>query len=149
MSNEIVPAYTESTELAETTANYIQGDINTFDLTTNEGKLGTLAAINNAESLNGHEGEVLEVVDCITMPGIRKSRDPRLPDTPCTNTYLVLRNGKVLMSQSTGVERSVRTIAAMFPDFGKNTLPDGFIPLAFIAKDLANGNTIKNLVPQI
>lgn len=149
MSQEITAYVAEPTEIASASAcNSVQGDVNTFDLATNEGKLATLKTLNSADSLNGHEGEILDIVDCVTKPGIRKSRDPRLPNTPCTDTYLVLLDGTVLMTQSEGVANSVREIAAMFPDFGKATLPDGCIHAAFVAKDLPNGNTIKNLVPQ-
>lgn len=149
MTQEITAYVAEPTEIASASVcNAVQGDVNTFDLATNEGKLATLKTLNSADSLNGHEGEILDIVDCVTKPGIRKSRDPRLPNTPCTNTYLVLLDGTVLMTQSEGVANSVREIAAMFPDFGKDSLPDGCIHAAFAAKNLPNGNTIKNLVPQ-
>ena len=101
MTQEITAYVAEPTEIASASAcNAVQGDVNTFDLTTNEGKLATLKTLNSADSLNGHEGEILDIVDCVTKPGIRKSRDPRLPNTPCTDTYLVLLDGTVLMSQS-------------------------------------------------
>lgn len=150
MTQELTAYVADRAELAPAASacNSIQGDVNTFDLSTNEGKLATLKTLNSADSLNGHEGEILDIVDCVTKPGIRKSRDPRLPNTACTDTYLVLKDGTVLMSQSEGVASSVREIAAMFADFGKNSLPDGCIHCAFVAKDLPNGNTIKNLVPQ-
>lgn len=138
---------TTATELAKNPSFEIpEGFINTFDLTTDEGKFSVLAALNGAEPLNDHVGEVLQVCDCITEPGIRKARDNRSEDTHCINTYLVTVDGMAYFSQSDGVARSVRMIAALWGDFGKST-ELGYLNLCCIEKKLANGNTIKNIVP--
>lgn len=152
--NEIMQ--TPVNEIVQTSVNDIEqkssvtGFVNTYDLTTYEGKIKTLQATNNAAPLNGHEGEVLEVVDIITMSGIRKGRNGA-PDTQCQNTYLVTKpdeNGSstCYFTQSDGIARDVNMIVAMFPDVGKSTV-DGHLNLTVRIEQLGNGNTIKRLVP--
>lgn len=120
----------------------VQGFINTCDLDTLDGKMRSANAINSAVSLNDHVGEVLRVVDVITMPGIRKGRNGQA-DTPCQNTYLIDEDGITYFSQSDGVKRSINTTMSIFKicDAGK-----GYLPLACKADVLPNGNTIKTLV---
>ena len=121
------------------------GFINTLDLSTNEGKIATVNAMNNSEPLNNHVGEIIEVVDCITIPGIRKGRNGA-PDTECVNTHLIDTKGNVYFSQSDGVARSIRSFAALWPDFGKGTTVEGFLPMVCKNIELANGNTLKTMV---
>ena len=116
----------------------VQGYINTCDLDTLDGKMRSANAINSAVSLNDHVGEVLRVVDVITMPGIRKGRNGQA-DTPCQNTYLIDEDGITYFSQSDGVKRSMSIFKTC--DAGK-----GCLPLACKADVLPNGNTIKTLV---
>lgn len=120
----------------------VQGYINTCDLDTLDGKMRSANAINSAVSLNDHVGEVLRVVDVITMPGIRKGRNGQA-DTPCQNTYLIDADGVTYFSQSDGVKRSINTTMSIFKtcDAGK-----GYLPLACKSDVLPNGNTIKTLV---
>lgn len=119
--------------------------INTMNLSTFEGKAATINALNSALSLKDAKDTVLDICDCVTTSGMRKSRDPRVPDTECQNTYLIDTTGNAWFTQSDGIARSVRMIAMMFPDFGKNT-PDGCLHLKVQANELPNGNTIKSLV---
>lgn len=140
---------TESTELAPTVnlEQVMSKDgslLNTMNLATTEGKVQTINALNNAISLKEAKDTVLNICDCITMPGIRKGRGGA-PDTECINTYLIDTEGNAWFSQSDGINRSVRMIAMMFPDFGKST-KEGSLPMHVDAKELANGNTIKSLV---
>lgn len=90
---------------------------------------------------------VLDVVDIFQTPGIRKSRNPMIPDTPCVNTYLLTADGATYMSQSDGIARSARDLVspAMFPDCGKS-LEAGCLRLAVHSKQLDNGNSVKSLV---
>lgn len=120
----------------------VQGFINTCDLSTLNGKMRSANAINSAVSLNDHVGEVLCIVDVITMPGARKGRNGQ-PDTPCQNTYLIDIDGTTYFSQSDGVKRSINTTLSIFKtcDAGK-----GYLPLACKSDVLPNGNTIKTLV---
>lgn len=118
--------------------------INTMNMTTTEGKITTINALNNAISLKEAKDTVLDVCDCITMPGTRKGRGG-MPDTECQNTYLIDTNGNAWFTQSDGIARSVRMIAMMFPDFGKSTT-DACLHVRVDERELANGNTIKNLV---
>lgn len=120
----------------------VQGFINTCDLDTLDGKMRSANAINSAVSLNDHVGEVLRVVDVITMPGIRKGRNGQA-DAPCQNTYLIDADGVTYFSQSDGVKRSINTTLSIFKkcDAGK-----GYLSLVCKSDVLPNGNTIKTLV---
>ena len=121
----------------------VQGYINTCDLDTLDGKMRSANAIMVLEHGEIIErGEVLRVVDVITMPGIRKGRNGQA-DTPCQNTYLIDEDGITYFSQSDGVKRSINTTMSIFKtcDAGK-----GYLPLACKADVLPNGNTIKTLV---
>lgn len=120
----------------------VQGFINTCDLDTLDGKMRSANAINSAVSLNDHVGEVLRIVDVITMPGVRKGRNGQA-DTPCQNTYLIDADGVTYFSQSDGVKRSINTTLSIFKkcDAGK-----GYLPLVCKSDFLPNGNTIKTLV---
>lgn len=120
----------------------VQGFVNTCDLNTLNGKMRSANAINSAVSLNDHVGEVLYIVDVITMPGVRKGRNGQA-DTPCQNTYLIDTDGTTYFSQSDGVKRSINTMLSIFKkcDAGK-----GYLPLACRSDVLPNGNTIKTLV---
>lgn len=141
MTNEIISA-NENTNISFAVPT---GFINTFDLTTNEGKIATVNAINNSEPLNDHVGEVIKVVDCITIPGVRKGRNG-MPDTECVNTHLIDVDGKVYFSQSDGVARSIRSFAALWPDFGKGTTVEGYLSMICKEISLPNGNTLKTMV---
>lgn len=120
----------------------VQGFINTCDLDTLDGKMRSANAINSAVSLNDHVGDVLRIVDVITMPGVRKGRNGQA-DTPCQNTYLIDADGITYFSQSDGVKRSINTTLSIFKkcDAGK-----GYLPLVCKSDFLPNGNTIKTLV---
>lgn len=148
---------TETTELAQTENNEVMPAVNmeqimssngsfmnTMNLATNEGKIATLNAVNSALSLKDAKDTVLDICDCITMPGVRKGRNGA-PDTDCQNTYLIDTEGNAWFTQSDGIARSVRMIAMMFPDFGK-TMEDKCLHVKVDSKELANGNTIKSLV---
>lgn len=143
MAKEIVKA--ESVELATNIDFDVKtGYINTFDMSTIEGKMDVINAVNSTESLNAHVGEVLKINNCITMPGIRKGRNGA-PDTECQNTILVDVDGISYFSQSDGVARDICLISSVFPDFGKNS-NEGYLKLVCISKDLPNGNSLKSVV---
>lgn len=125
--------------------------ITTIDNDSAEAKLEVVAAINAATSLNEYIEEngtdtIIDVRNIFTMPGVRKSRDPRLPDTPCQNTYLITAEGECLMSQSDGIYRSAAIIAQMFPTLEISEGDKG-MRMRVQVKKLANGNTVKSLVP--
>lgn len=120
----------------------VTGFINTCDLTTIEGKKKTVNAINNAASLNDHVGEVLKIVDVITMSGVRKGRNG-MPDTECQNTYLIDEDGASYFSQSDGVARSLKVIMSIYQGCDAGS---GYLPLACKAETLPNGNTLKSIV---
>ena len=121
------------------------GFINTYDLSTNEGKMKVVNATNNSVPLKDYMDTELHIVDCVTMPGVRKGRNG-MPDTECKNVHLIDENGVSYFSQSDGVSRAVQMFAAMWPDFGKQTTPEGYLAVKCIAQELPNGNTLKTLV---
>lgn len=98
-------------------------------------------AMNDAESLSGHEGETLNVIGVFTKPGIRRARDKNGVDTPCTNTTLVCEDGIAYFSQSEGVRNAVDNfMAAGLFDEGE------VVPMKLVSSKLPNGNTRKTLV---
>lgn len=98
-------------------------------------------AMNNAESLADHEGEVLNVIGVFTKPGIRRARDKNGVDTPCTNTTLVCEDGTAYFSQSEGVRNAADNfMAAGVFDEGE------IVPMKLVSSKLPNTNTRKTLV---
>ena len=135
MTNEL------STNIA---ANIIpEGAFNTVDMSTFEGAMKVTNAINNSQSLSeyveNNDNPILNVVDIVVTPGMRKSRDGG-EDTPCEDTRLILADGISLMTQSGGIARSARFIAGLCGA----ELHSGIL-IRVVAQKLRNGNTIKNL----
>lgn len=98
-------------------------------------------AMNNAESLADHEGEVLNVIGVFTKPGIRRARDKNAVDMPCTNTTLVCEDGTAYFSQSEGVRNAADNfMAAGLFDEGE------IVPMKLVSSVLPNKNTRKTLV---
>lgn len=131
-----------TTELTTTTqANANDNYRNTLDLATIEGKKATLNALNSAVSLNDYNDTPLTIVDIITTPGVRKSRNAGIADTPCQNTYLIDYEGKAYFTQSDGIARSVNGILAFLTPA---EIHEG-IAMCVRSNKIANGNTIKSL----
>lgn len=143
--NSIVKANTELANTENVNFAIPTGFINTYDLSTNEGKMKVVNATNNSVPLKDYMDKELHIVDCVTMPGIRKGRNG-MPDTECKNVHLIDVNGVSYFSQSDGVSRAVQMFAAMWPDFGKETTANGYLAVKCIAQELPNGNTLKTLV---
>lgn len=98
-------------------------------------------AMNNAESLSDHEGEILNVIGVFAKPGIRRARDKNGFDTPCTNTTLVCEDGTAYFSQSEGVRNAADNFMAA------GLFVEGeIIPMKLVSSKLPNGNTRKTLV---
>lgn len=136
MANEIMSA--ETTEIANVDFNIPEGFICTVDLSTDEGKVAVATALNGALPLKDYVNKELILKDVVTTSGVRA-----VSGTTCTNTYLILADGKVLFSQSDGVARSIRTIVALWRgDFGE----DGR-KIKCIEQRLNNGNSLKTIVP--
>lgn len=134
-----------STELATTdsttTALYNASNYTTFEADTTEKRKLAANAINNAESLSDHEGEVLDVIGIMTMPGVRKARQVGQADMPCTNTYLICEGGRAYFSQSEGVRRAADSFLAL------GIFEDGEVVKMHVeSKVMANGNSLKTLV---
>ena len=118
-----------------------RGCICTVDITTMDGKLDVMNALNGSTSLSEHEGETLMVKNIVTTAGVRSRTGEA-----CTNTHLILADGTTLFSQSDGVKRSVEVLVALFTVNGVCDFGDG-IALKLVSQKLNNGNTLKTLVP--
>jgi hypothetical protein len=142
MSNEIMNVNENAIAKAENSADFEipQGYICTVDITTLEGKLDLMNALNGSSSLADHVGEVLMVKNVVTTQGVRSRTGEE-----CTNTYLLLADGTTLFSQSDGVKRSVKVLVALFTINGVCDFGDG-IALMCTEKKLPNGNSLKELV---
>ena len=129
----------ETTEIVTNDFNITDGYICTLDRTTDTGKVAIAKALNGSEPLKDHMDEVLHLAGVITTPGMRSQTGEE-----CTNNYLVLDDGTVLFSQSDGVTRSLKVIAALW----SGDLHDGkTIDVKCITQSLTNGNTLKTIVP--
>ena len=145
MAKEITKVENTAITASDNSFDIPTGFINTFDITTDEGKKQVLKSFNASEPLNNHVGECLKICDCITAPGTRKGRNG-MPDVPCQNTYLIDVDGVTYFSQSDGVARSLQMFAALYPDFGKSS-EKGYIEISCVEQALNNGNTLKTLIP--
>jgi hypothetical protein len=129
----------DATEIVTNDFNITDGYICTLDRTTDNGKVAIAKALNGSEPLKNHMDEVLHLAGVITTPGTRSQTGAE-----CTNNYLVLDDGTVLFSQSDGVTRSLKVIAALW----SGDLHDGkTIDVKCITQNLTNGNTLKTIVP--
>lgn len=129
----------ETTEIVANDFNISEGFICTLDRTTDSGKVAIAKALNGSEPLKDHMNEVLHLAGVITTPGVRAQSGAN-----CTNNYLVLDDGTVLFSQSDGVTRSLKVIAALWG----GDLHDGkTVDVKCISQNLTNGNTLKTIIP--
>lgn len=120
---------------------YTPSSYSSIKATDAETKKLVVNAMNNAESLSDHEGEILNVIGVFTKPGIRRARDKNGVDMPCTNTTLVCEDGTAYLSQSEGVRNAADNfMAAGLFDEGE------IVPMKLVASKLPNGNTRKTLV---
>ena len=140
MANEIMVANENAIERGndfEIPRSYIC----TVDISTFEGKMAVMNALNGAQSLSDHMDETLLVKDIVTTQGVRSRTGEE-----CVNTHLILADGTALFSQSDGVHRAVRSLVALFTMNGVCDFGDG-IAIKCIEQPLRNGNTLKTLVP--
>lgn len=129
----------ETTEIVTNDFNISEGFICTLDRTTDTGKVAIAKALNGSEPLKDHMDEVLHLAGVITTPGRRTQTGAE-----CTNNYLVLDDGTVLFSQSDGVTRSLKVIAALW---GGNLHDGKTVDVKCITQNLNNGNTLKTIIP--
>ena len=143
MAEEIIKANESAIAKSENSADFEipRGYICTVDISTMDGKLDVMNALNGSTALAEHEGETLLVKNIVTTQGTR-SRTGEV----CTNTHLILADGSCLFSQSDGVKRSVEVLVALFTINGVCDFGDG-IPVKLHSQKLPNGNTLKTLVP--
>ena len=107
----------------------------TVDTDTVEGKKVAANALNAAVSLKELGDKKFKLVNVITTPGTRSQTNEE-----CINTYLIDAKGTAYFTQSTGILRSAKNLAAIFNgDFG-----DG-IDVQVVSNPTNTGNTIKSL----
>lgn len=107
----------------------------TVDTNTVEGKKLAANALNAAVSLKELGDKKFRLVNVITTPGTRSQTNE-----DCINTYLIDAKGTAYFTQSTGILRSAKNLAAIFnEDFG-----DG-IDVQVVSNPTNTGNTIKSL----
>lgn len=124
---------------------YTPSEYSTIAAATKEQKKMVLNAMNDAGSLNQwckeNPGAVLHVIGCFTQPGVRRSRDGKSADTPCTNTTLICEDGSAYLTQSEGIRRSIDSF------YSAGIFDDGeVVDMKVVEKTIAGGNTIKHLI---
>lgn len=136
MNNDtMITMYDQSNDL------YVPSQQSTIQISDSETRKLVVNAMNNADSLSKHEGEILNVIGAFTKPGIRRARDKNAVDMPCTNTTLVCDDGTAYFSQSEGVRNAVDNFIAA------GLFEDGeVIPMKLVSDTMPNGNTRKTLV---
>lgn len=144
MTNEDTQPTNENTQLApmnNCTDLYTPASYSSIQATDTATKKLVVNAMNNAESLSVHEGEILNVIGVFTKPGVRRARDKNGVDMPCTNTTLVCEDGTAYFSQSEGVRNAADNfMAAGLFDDGE------IVPMKLVSSKFPNGNTRKTLV---
>lgn len=107
----------------------------TVDTSTVEGKKVAANALNAAVSLKELGDKKFKLVNVITTPGTRSQTGE-----DCINTYLIDAKGNAYFTQSTGILRSAKNLAAIFNDgFGEG------IDVQVVSNPTNTGNTIKSL----
>lgn len=120
---------------------YAPSNYSSLQPTDSESRKLVVNAMNNAQSLAEHEGEVLSVIGVFTKAGVRRARDKNGVDAPCTNTTIVCSDGSAYFTQSEGVRNAVDNFMAA------NLFADGEpVEMRLVSAKLPNGNTRKTLV---
>lgn len=112
-----------------------EGFVNTVNMDSFEGAATVANAINASVSLNDYENDILDVVDIVTVPGVRAQSGDE-----CINTHLILADGTTVFSQSAGIARSAKFIVGFLGDY----IHDG-IRVRVKEQKLRNGNSLKSL----
>jgi len=121
--------------------------VSTLNMSDPAAKVKAYNALSDAISLNDVMGATLTIVDILTFPGVRKSRDGSA-DKPCVNVALIDADGSVYFSQSEGVYNSAMRMVSLWfdPTHPENGLNNGQgIKCVCKEQTLRNGNTIKKL----
>ena len=122
-----------------------RGYICTLDISSISGKMQLATALNAAKSMRDLVNVPLSVENIVTTEGVR-ARTGEM----CVNTYLFTSDGNVYFTQSEGIARAVKIIIGLFADpaTGEFVSPASLgVGLKVEEQILANGNTLKTLVP--
>ncbi len=116
--------------------------INTIDLNTFEGRKLSYNTMNNADPLNGHEGEEFAVSNIIMAKSVLVDKETG-EVKPVIKTYLVRDDGGAYFSVSEGIKRSAAGILKSFgtPEFW----PDGKLHVVCGEVKLQGGRNLKQL----
>ena len=110
--------------------------LNTFKGNDVASRRALYNALNNAKSLNANDSWPINVANIVIVAGTRA-----VSGDECENVYLICDNGDAYFSQSNGIAKSAKELAAIF-DFGDGTA----IPVEVsVQQNARSGNTIKSL----
>ncbi len=110
--------------------------LNTFKSDDIDSRKKLFNALNNAASLSANDSWPIMVTAIVIVPGVRAvSKDE------CENVYLICEDGTAYFSQSNGIAKSAKDLAAIFEFDGKMALPLHVTT----QQNARNGNTIKSL----
>ena len=110
--------------------------LNTFKGNDITSRKALFNALNNAKSLNANDSWPINVVNIVIVAGTRA-----VSGDDCENVYLICEDGEAFFSQSNGIAKSAKELAAIF-DF------DGVTPIPVVVsvqQNARSGNTIKSL----
>ena len=112
------------------------GTICTVDQNSKNGRKNLVNALSASTSLAKSTLKTFTVIDIVLTKGVRSQTgaDP-------FNTYLILKDGTALMSQSDGIARAARN----FAEFMLDDLHSDGVEMMVIQQPLDNGRTIKTL----
>lgn len=112
------------------------GTICTVDQNSKNGRKNLVNALSASTSLAKSTLKTFTVIDIVLTKGVRSQTG-----ADCFNTYLILKDGTALMSQSDGIARAARN----FAEFMLDDLHSDGVEMMVIQQPLDNGRTIKTL----
>lgn len=112
------------------------GTICTVDQNSKNGRKNLVNALSASTSLAKSKFKTFTVIDIVLTKGVRSQTG-----ADCFNTYLILKDGNALMSQSDGIARAARN----FAEFMLDDLHSDGVEMMVVQQPLDNGRTIKTL----
>ena len=116
--------------------------LNTIKTTDTESRKRLFNALNNAESLADYEKKQgdkawpIMVTDIVIVPATRA-----VSGDACENVYLICEDDVVYFTQSNGIAKAAKGLAAIFEFDSKTAIPLRVVTM----QNSRNGNTIKSL----
>lgn len=104
-------------------------------------KAALFNSMNNAESLNDHEGD-LEIIGLTQRDGVQRNAVTGVVES-CTDTTFFGADGKGYFTKSEGIARSARNLLSAFGMPGE--WPDGKLTIRVVTVKLDGKRTLKNI----